>query len=114
MSSSSSETPLQMITRQATPPIPSMMEFRDTIAYTDEIMSCEGKKLTDLLNVLHSQKQKGCQIKWILEIDIQYNLFDIKKIKFNQNKHTFNEFSAYIHNRVSSRHEILSVIPRKH
>ena len=112
--SSSSETPLQIGPIQTTPPIPSMMEFRDTIAYTDEIMSCEGKKLSDLLNVLHSQKQKGCQIKWILEIDIQYNLFDIKKIKFNQNKHTLNEFSGYIYSKVSPMHEILSVIPRKH
>lgn len=92
----------------------SQQELQKTIAYTDEIMSCEGKKLIDLVDILQSQRQKGSKLDWILEIDIQYNLFDIKKIKYNSEKHTLNEFRGYIYKRVSPMHEILNVIPRRH
>ena len=92
----------------------SLLEFKQTIDFTDEVMSCEGKKLLDLCNVLQAQRQKGSVLHWILEIEIQYNLFDLRKMKYDSEKHTLNQFRGYIHKQISPMHEILSVIPRKH
>jgi hypothetical protein len=92
----------------------SRLEMKQTIEWTDEIMSCEGKKLPDLIQVLDRQRQQGSKLDWFLEIRIQYNLFDIKTIKYVSQKHTLNELRGYTYKLVSPMHEILSVIPMRH
>ena len=92
----------------------SRNELMETIKFTNEIMSCEGKKLTDLLNILHQQKNKGSKLHWILEIEFRYNLFELRKIKFDNEKNTLNEFSGFIYKKITPMHEILSIILMKH
>lgn len=92
----------------------SYNELQQTIQFTNEVMGCEGKKLIDLVDVLQVQQQKGSQIHWILEIEIQIYMFDMKKIRYDSDKHTLNQFRGYIHKQITSMHEILSVIPKKY
>lgn len=95
--------------------IPSIKELRKTIQNTSDVMSCEGKTVFDLLELLEKQRGEGmAEDNWILEIDVLNKNFEIRKLKFNTETTPCLMFKNYCFQELSSNHTILKVMPVKH
>jgi predicted transcriptional regulator len=93
--------------------IQSQRAFMELIQDTNEIMSCEGKTLIQLMPILRRLLLKNPDQNWILEIDVLANMFEIRKLKLNTNYQTINEFEGFWRCKIGLLHTILKIIPVK-
>lgn len=91
----------------------SQRAFMELIQDTNEIMSCEGKTLIQLMPLLRRLLLKNPEQNWILEIDVLVNMFEIRKLKLDTNIRTINEFEGWWRCKIGLLHTILKIIPVK-
>ena len=92
----------------------SQLDFLELIKDTNEIMSCEGKTLIQLSQILRRLLQKNTEQNWILEIEVLVNMFEIRKFKLDTHIRTMNEFEGFWRCKIGINHTILTVKPVKH
>lgn len=86
-------------------------ELFNLIKCTNEIMSCEKQTLIQLSRLLRKLLQQNPNHRWVLEIDILVNIFEIKKVRLNTNVQTLNEFENFWRCKIGLYHTILKIIP---